>query len=40
MKQSKGRLRDLSDNIKQTDIHVVEVPEEKREKGAETYLKK
>lgn len=39
--KSDDSLRDLYDNIKQTNIHIIEVPEgEKREKVQKTYMKK
>ena len=39
-KRNEDSLRDLWDNIKQTNIHVVWVPEgEEREKGTENIIK-
>ena len=35
MKRNENCLRDLWDNIKCTNIHVIGVPEEEREKGPE-----
>ena len=35
MKRNKDRLRDLWDNIKRTNICIIGVPEEEREKGPE-----
>ena len=35
MKRKKDSLRDLWDNIKHTNIHIIEVPEEEREKRPE-----
>ena len=35
MKRNEDSLRDLWDNIKSTNIHIIWVPEEKREKGPE-----
>lgn len=32
--KNKDRLRDLLDNITQTNIHIIGVPEKRREKGA------
>ena len=41
MKRNEDRLRDLWDNIKHTNIHIIGVPEEKRErKGLGKYLKR
>lgn len=41
MKKSKHNFKDLNDNIKQTNIHNLGMPEEERErKGQKTYLKK
>ena len=35
MKRNEGNLRDLCDNIKHMNIHIIEVPEgEEREKGS------
>ena len=33
--KNEDSLRDLSDNIKHTNIHIIRVPGEEREKGAE-----
>ena len=30
-----GRIRELSDSMKHNNIHIIGVPEEEREKGAE-----
>ena len=39
--QKETRLRELSDSAKCNNIHIIEVPEEKREKrGQNIYLKK
>ena len=39
--QNKNRLRELSDSIKHNNIHIIGVPEKKREKtGKKIYLKK
>ena len=41
MKRNEDSLRDLWDNIKHTDIHIIGVPEgEGREKGLRKYLKR
>ena len=41
MKRNEDSLRDLWDNIKCTNIHIIEVPEgEEREKAPEKYLKR
>ena len=40
MKRNEDSLRDLWDNIKHTNIHIIEVPKEEREKGPEKYLKR
>ena len=41
MKRNEDSLRDLLDNIKCTNIHIIGVPEgEKREKGPEKILEK
>ena len=37
MKRNEDSLRDLWDNIKHTNIHIIEVPEGKRE-GLRAYL--
>ena len=40
MKRNEGSLRDLWDNIKHNNIHIIGVPEgEEREKGPRKYLK-
>ena len=40
-KRNEDSLRELWDNIKCTNIHIIRVPEgEKREKGAKKYLKR
>lgn len=39
MKKSEDSLKDLQDNNKQINIHIMGVPEE-RENGAENYSKK
>lgn len=31
-KKNEGRLRDLLDNVKETNIHVIGVPDKKRKK--------
>ena len=41
MKRNEDSLRDLWDNIKSTNIHIIWVPEEKRErKDLRKYLKR
>ena len=35
MKRTEGSLRDLSDNIKHTNIRIIGVPEEEKKKGYE-----
>ena len=40
MKRNEDSLRDLSENIKHTNIHIIEVSEEEREKGPRKYLKR
>ena len=35
MQRNEDSLRDLRDNIKHTNIHIIEVPEEEREKEHE-----
>ena len=40
MKRNEDNLRDLLDNIKCTNIHIIGVPGEKREKGPEKILEK
>ena len=41
MKRNEESLRDLWDNIKPTNIHIIGVPEEKRErKDLRKYLKR
>ena len=41
MKRNEDSLRDLWNNIKHTNIHIIEVPEgEEREKGPEKILKR
>ena len=41
MKRNEDSLGDLWDNIKHTNIHIIEVPEgEEREKGPRKYLKR
>lgn len=41
MKQSEDSFKDLYDNIKQTNVHNLGIPEEeKKEKGQKMYLKK
>ena len=41
MKRNEDRLRDLWDNIKHTNIHIIGVPErERREKGLEKIFEK
>ena len=41
MKRNEESLRDLWDNIKHTNIHIIGVPEEKRErKDLRKYLKR
>ena len=40
IKRNEDNLRDLLDNIKCTNIHIIGVPGEKREKGPEKILEK
>ena len=40
MKRNEDSVRDLWDNIKGTNIHIIGVPGEKREKGPEKILEK
>ena len=41
VKRNEDSLRDLRDNIKRNNIHIIGVPEgEEREKGLRKYLKK
>ena len=40
MKRNEGRLRDLWDNIKCTNIRIIGVPEEDDKKGLRKYLKR
>ena len=41
LKRNEESLRELWDNIKHTNIHIIGVPEgEEREKGTEKYLKR
>ena len=39
MKRNKDRLTDLWKNIKCTNIHIIGIPEEERERALEKYLK-
>jgi len=39
MKRNKDSLTDLWKNIKCTNIHIIGIPEEERERGLEKYLK-
>ena len=40
MKRNEDSIRDLWDNIKHINIHIIGVPGEEREKGPEKYLKR
>ena len=40
MKRTEDSLRDLCDNIKYTNIRLVQVPEEEKKKGYEKTLKR
>ena len=40
MKRTEDRLRDLWDNIKHTNIRIIEVPEEEEKKGMRKFLKR
>ena len=40
VKRNEDILRDLWDNIKRNNIHIIGVPEEEREKGQRIYLKR
>ena len=40
MKRNEDSLRDLWDNIKRNNIHIIGVPEEEREKDLKKYLKR
>ena len=37
--KNENKLRELSNTIKPNTIHIIEISEEEREKGAEIYLK-
>jgi len=40
IREHENRLREFSDSIKCTNIRVIGIPEEARERGQKTYLKK
>ena len=40
MTRSEDSFRDLCDNIKVTNIYIVEIPEEDKKKGMRTFLKR
>ena len=40
LKRNEERLREPWDNVKRTNIHIVGVPEEKRERGQKIYSKR